>query len=725
MRNKIEYAGHTFTASDIKSVNIRLASSLISRQLEANTITAVVETDDESIQNFVRNTPMRYYYRDRQRFLAYVQSVDRVGPRAYQIYGTSAIGLLMERMHVGGLYTGQTAESVIREIVGNIPFSIKSNLKGIKIHGWLPYVKPPEKSARDNLVQVLFALGAALKTDLDGVLRIQHLWDGISGEIPWDHIYEDGAKAQRSGAVSSVSVTEHSYVQGGESKKLFEGEAIAGDIITFQEPMYNLSSTGFSILERGVNYAKLSAGTGTLTGTAYIHNTRQINKIVTPGAAENLKSVEDATLVSFFNSNSVADSLAEYYKHTETINCGVVLGNQSPGDILNVYHPFTKMATPACVESLDISASGILKASIKALVGYIPPQTESVEYFDHRQMFTSSGWFSVPAGVHTIRAVLIGGGSGGSGGKNGTAGTRGGTAELRGNSGSKFGAKGTPGSGGAAGSAGAGGKVSIRDIAVNPGDSIYINIGAGGPGGAAGSNGGPGGATTISVNGTTYSSNSGSSSSAGYRDPVTGQVFAKPGTAGQAGGKGGEGSGNETERGSDGASVGSSAGGKGGRYQSFVKDDVFGWSPNTTYVEWYLLPCGGGGAAYGAPGGDAPGKNTGNPPNSGGAGANAGVSSTYTDSIGGGGNGGHGGGGGGAGGGGAIWMRISGGSGSSGIATQEGAPGGPGGKGSAGSQGASGGAIFFYAEEKKAPAGSPLDRNKKIFMDKFKRILVT
>ena len=183
MRNKIEYTSHIFTTADIKSVNIWLASSPISRQLEANTITAVVETDDESIQNFVRNTPMRYYYRDRQRFLAYVQSVDRVGPRAYRIYGTSAIGLLMERAHVGGLYTGQTAEAVIREIVGTIPFSIKNSLRGIKLYGWLPYAKPPEKSARDNLAQALFAIGAALKTDLDGVLRIQHLWDGISGSV--------------------------------------------------------------------------------------------------------------------------------------------------------------------------------------------------------------------------------------------------------------------------------------------------------------------------------------------------------------------------------------------------------------------------------------------------------------------------------------------------------------------------------------------------------------
>ena len=413
MRNKIEYTSHIFTTADIKSVNIWLASSPISRQLEANTITAVVETDDESIQNFVRNTPMRYYYRDRQRFLAYVQSVDRVGPRAYRIYGTSAIGLLMERAHVGGLYTGQTAEAVIREIVGTIPFSIKNSLRGIKLYGWLPYAKPPEKSARDNLAQALFAIGAALKTDLDGVLRIQHLWDGISGSVEWGGIYEDGASARRDGAISSVSVTEHSYTTGGEDTKLFEGDAIAGDIITFSEPMYNLSSTGFSILERGVNYAKLSAGTGTLTGKKYIHNTRQITRTVTAGAPENVKTIDDATLVSFFNSNSVANSMAEYYKHTETVSCDVVLDEQSPGDVLDMYHPYDKTNGPACVESLDISASGILKASMKALAGYRPPQTVDIEYFDHRQMFTSNTTFTVPKGVHTIRAALIGGGQGG------------------------------------------------------------------------------------------------------------------------------------------------------------------------------------------------------------------------------------------------------------------------------------------------------------------------
>lgn len=731
MRNKIEYSGHTFTASDIKSVNIRLASSLISRQLEANSITAVVETDNESIQHFVRNTPMRYYYRYQQRFLSYVQSIDRVGPRAYQIYGTSAIGLLMERGHTGGIYTGQTAESVIREIVGNIPFAMKLSLKGVKLYGWLPYAKPPDRSARDNLVQVLFAIGAALKTDLDGVLRIQALWDGISGTIEWGQIYEDGAKAQRSGAVSSVSVTEHNYIAGDETTNLFEGTAISGDVITFSEPMHSLTATGFSILASGANWAKLSAGTGILTGKKYIHNTRQITRTVTQGAPENIETIDDATLVSFFNSNSVADSMAEYYKHVETIDCDVILDQQSPGDVLNIYHPYTKQPVPACVETLDISASSILKGSMKAVVGYRPPQISEIEYFDKRQLFTSSTTFKVPNGVHNIRAVLIGGGQGGGGGANGSAGGKGGTAQLSGPSGTSSGTKGTPGNGGAAGAGGAGGKVRIVDISVEPGQIINISIGSGGSGGSAGSSGRAGGDTVITISGRSYSSGSGSSTASGYTDPQTGEVFARPGSSGTSGGRGGEAGSGYNVAGSSGSSAGVNKGGIGNSKSSYVRDYVNGgWSGvtesyNYTFVELYLCCCGGGGAAFGRSGGNAAGNYDGNPPNSGGNGANASGAGSASVTLGGGGGGGNGGGGGGGGGGGLVMMTITAGKGSSLSASQTGADGGAGGSGSSGTSGKSGGVIFYYAEAKEAAAGSPLDKNNKLFLDRFSRILVT
>lgn len=718
-KNKIVYSGHTFLPGDIKSVNLRLASSLLSRKLEANTISTVVKTADKSIVNFSKNTPLKYFYRDRQRFLAYVQSVDRIGPDKYRISGISAIGLLTERLHTGGIYTGQTAETVIREIVGAIPFTIKGTLKGVKLYGWLPYAKPPERSARDNLVQVLFSLGAAVKTDLDGVLRIEPLWNGVSGEFPWERIYKDNAGVERVGAVSSVSVTEHHYMVGTEEAKLFEGEAVSGDIITFSEPMHSLSATGFSILASGANYAKLSTGSGVLTGKKYIHNTRQISKTVNSGAPENIETIDDATLVSLINSDAVAERMAAYYKCRETIVCDAVLDGQSPGDVLNAYNPYDKTNGPACLESLDISTTSIMRGTARVLSGYAPKQVEQVVTYDQHQVITSSRTVTLPDGVTSVRAVLIGGGTGGSGGQSGSSGTAGSGSSSSGSGSSivkpSTGQAGKGGNGGGGGSGGSGGRIASFEIKGDSIKTISISIGSGGSGGSSnGGSGSPGGATTITVNGVTYSSNSGAGSG-GYQDLVTGTVYGSRGGSGNSGAKGGDGStpwgtpdSYYTEfQGSSGSAAGSNRGGSGG-YGGY-----YGYN-NTASC------CGGGGGGGGAysssgsSGGTAGGKKGG----SGGTGASGTKPSSATHP----GNGGTGGNGGGGGGGGGGTYCAAGYSGS--ISTSGGSA-GSGGSGGPGGNGAPGCVILYYGVPEKIKSGSPVDENQIFWLDKFGRLLVT
>lgn len=158
-----------------------------------------------------------------------------------------------------------------------------------------------------------------------GTLRIEGLWDGVSSAVPADRIYSD-ATVEYGSEVSGVSVTEHQYVEGGELESLFEGTASYGDVITFSEPHYGLEAAGFSILESGANYAKISSGSGTLQGRPYVHNTRQITKTVNAEADENIKTVSDATLVSLVNSNAVAERMVSYYKCTEVISAPTTYG---------------------------------------------------------------------------------------------------------------------------------------------------------------------------------------------------------------------------------------------------------------------------------------------------------------------------------------------------------------------------------------------------------------
>ena len=69
-------------------------------------------------------------------------------------------------------------DELVAEIC-TIPYIIQSKFAGIKLYGWLPVA-----TRRANLAQVLFAIGAHAKTDQNGVLRIESLWDGVSSSIP-------------------------------------------------------------------------------------------------------------------------------------------------------------------------------------------------------------------------------------------------------------------------------------------------------------------------------------------------------------------------------------------------------------------------------------------------------------------------------------------------------------------------------------------------------------
>lgn len=518
-------------------------SSLSFDTVSVEVCTKTIGTQLSALPN---NTPI-IVYRGGEIKARFVSSgVSRIGPVTYQLTGRSPMGALTGMVHTGGIYTGQTVEEVVKEICGNIPSLIKSVYAGVKLYGWLPYADGKERSARDNLAQVLFAIGAYLRTDLNGVLRIEPLWDGTASLIEVDRSYTGGTVKYDS-PISAVTVTEHQYVAGTETKELFSGTAQNGDIITFSEPMHSLSATGFTILESGANYAKISAGTGALAGKAYIHNTRLITQPVTAGAVENIKSVTDATLVSLVNSYAVAKRLADYYRCRETITNDIVSGHEKPGHVVSVYHPYDKKMVSACIQSLDTTMSATLKSSMEALVGFTPAQPESAEYFDERVVLTGSGEWQVPENVTAITAVLIGGAQGGycgHGGNPAEAKTESYTETILGSllqhNTDKWA---LGGKGGLGGDPGSGGKILQATFDVTPAQKFSYACGVGGFGAAFDANNWANTPNTPGAEGTkttfgSLDSSTGSTSDIGYTDPVTGEVFAAKGEQGIAGGDG-------------------------------------------------------------------------------------------------------------------------------------------------------------------------------------------
>lgn len=513
--------------------------------LEADTLDITVLSESGTIRNFKKNDKVEYFRSGSRVGVYYLQSVTRVGPKLYTLSALSAVGLLIVRPHRGGIYTGQTVAEVVAEICGDIPVLVETVYRGIKLYGWLPIA-----SARDSLVQVLFAIGAWLHTDENGTLRVQKLWNGTASIIGPGSVHAANIQVKYLDPVSAVAVTEHQYIAGTEDVTLFEGTAQQGDVIEFDEPAHTLTAEGFAILESGANYAVLSAGTGKLTGKSYIHNRRVVTRTVTEGAAENVEEIADATLVSLVNSSAVAQRMAAYYACREQLTVDVNPAGEHAGHVVLLWNEWDKQQTLACIASRETKVSGLLKSRTSALVGFLPPQPETTEYYDERVVLTGSGEWTVPEGVTTYTRVLIDPGQGGKCGKPGSLPTSKITQESSsydGQSGHKFTkiARGflakdlPPAPGGDPGDPGEGGKILIETIMdAVPGTKIAYSCGVGGEGApyeegsdAAGSYG-----THTTMGGS--SADSGSSNPNGYTDFITGDTFAAKGAAGTPGGDG-------------------------------------------------------------------------------------------------------------------------------------------------------------------------------------------
>lgn len=553
--NEIRYKGVSYATDD----NIKVPSGILyevkalrSDSLEANSLTVTVISNDKAIMGFAKNDKVEYFRDGRRVGVYYLQTVERVGSDAYTLSALSALGRLITMRHVGGIYTGQTVAEVVPQICGPVEVMIESVYASRQLYGYLPYSNPDTKtgngrSARDNLSQVLFAIGASLGTDENGVMRVEKLWDGVSATITADQINEDACATVYETPVSAVEITEHQWVKSQDAVTLFEGTAEDGALVTFEDPAHSLTAEGFTITEQGDNYAILSAGTGTLTGKSYNHLTRIVRRTVTDGAEENVVTVSDATLVSLTNSVDVAKRMADYYRHRETIRVDVEPGTERAGRVVQIFHPWDKKMVQACVESRETVISGILNSQTSALVGFTPAQPESAEYFDERVVLTGSGEWEVPENVTAITAVLIGGAQGGHcghGGNPAEAKTESYTETILGSllqhNTDKWA---LGGKGGKGGDPGSGGKILQATFDVNPAQKFSFVCGVGGLGASFNANNWANTPNTPGAEGTkttfgSLDSSTGSTSDIGYTDPVTGEVFAAKGEQGIAGGDG-------------------------------------------------------------------------------------------------------------------------------------------------------------------------------------------
>ncbi|MBQ6260282.1 MAG: hypothetical protein IJK59_03435 [Firmicutes bacterium] len=336
--------------------------------------------------------------------------------------------------------------------------------------------------------------------------------------------------------VTEVKVIANTYRQynGEDPVVLWESTNVVSSVrVLFDEPCWGLYSSQvggsdtITIEESGVNYAVIS-GTGTLYGIPFLHTQEEFSRTIGSGV-ENVKT-GDCGMVGLLNYGNVLDRMANYYANAREVSASFVVKNgASTGSLVSFNDPLGRAKT-GIIGALDFVMSGIVKGDSKITTNWTP--TDVGNNFSLSQILTGSGTWSKAAAEaavgHTIDLVrfdIVSGGDGGAAGENGEAGTS--------------------GSGGAGGAGGAGGQSGKIFTVTLEGDQIPATItfacGDGGAPGAAGQ------ASTLTVSGTTYSSEAGVRSAAGYMDLLTGEIRAVPGPDGIAGGAGGSFDGNSLE----------------------------------------------------------------------------------------------------------------------------------------------------------------------------------
>jgi hypothetical protein len=159
------------------------------------------------------------------------------------------------------------------------------------------------------------------------------------------------------------------------------------------------------------------------------------------------------------------------YLHILLVAPSIGSGTASQG-ISGVFNTILANALLTAKAGIDMNSTNIDNLALPTTANQAVNKTyaDSLRFIPTLALLTTTGSFTVPAGITKIKVTAIGGGGGGAGGVLNSA------------------------SGG-----GAGGGASIGVLSVTPGQVISYTIGAGGTAGALGAAGGTGGTTTFST----------------------------------------------------------------------------------------------------------------------------------------------------------------------------------------------------------------------------------
>ena len=363
-------------------------TSLLEDELSIDTMKIRVRSINTSypLHNFIYGSQVTFYKDDALYGKYYLVSVERQTKNEYILNVQSSIGLLDDTMHYGGIYSGEYASAIIEDIIGGkIAYTEHNIFSKIKVYGWLPVA-----TRRENLKQLLFAVGGCVKKK-NGDVYFTTLTVDAPKSIPENRVFDTG-KITYDSPASRIEVVEHQFskVDSAPSEEIYSGEIVGSSfvtpkgysvsdaaLVTWDKPYHSLTFSDCTLLnnEMGVNYAVVSSsGSATISGKPYIHSKMIVSRDKENyEGKEKVAKVENATLVSLANSNSVAEKVMAYYNSPCTLSGAIVMDGEKPLDNITMPNQFEEENTGMIKSIEGTLGKQITKGELELRIGYNPP----------------------------------------------------------------------------------------------------------------------------------------------------------------------------------------------------------------------------------------------------------------------------------------------------------------------------------------------------------------
>ena len=363
-------------------------TSLLEDELSIDTMKIRVRSINTSypLHNFIYGSQVTFYKNDALYGKYYLVSVERQTKNEYILNVQSSIGLLDDTMHYGGIYSGEYASAIIKDIIGEkIVYTEHNIFSKIKVYGWLPVA-----TRRENLKQLLFAVGGCVKKK-NGDVYFTTLTVDAPKAIPENKVFDTG-KITYDSPASRIEVVEHQFskVDSAPSEEIYSGEIVGSSfvtpkgysvsdaaLVTWDKPYHSLTFSDCTLLnnEMGVNYAVVSSsGSATISGKPYIHSKMIVSRDKENyEGKEKVAKVENATLVTLANSNSVAEKVMAYYNSPCTLSGAIVMDGEKPLDNITMPNQFEEENTGMIKSIEGTLGKQITKGELELRIGYNPP----------------------------------------------------------------------------------------------------------------------------------------------------------------------------------------------------------------------------------------------------------------------------------------------------------------------------------------------------------------